>query len=291
MNIDQRRVRYNKQLRLHFYNYDRPTRFKLQNAHHTIKLDPMPSNSFGLKLERADEGLDEGGGASGGGGGDEDSGSTVHSMIKFLGEDYVDGLTAGPEAGEARGARAPDQPAGRSEAAQQQQQQTQQRQQTQRSHGRREPRRNVAAAGQNDNQAAAAALAEAELEVSATSNANTNADGARSGRLSVGAQHKQQAAASGSGYQSLDGNSLDEASRFAAATAAANDPFAYNGAPTIKLDWLEQGYNEFRLVDIHFHWGERRDNGSEHAIDGNRSAMEVSYRPLFGRRRQRRRRQ
>lgn len=50
----------------------------------------------------------------------------------------------------------------------------------------------------------------------------------------------------------------------------------YEGAPTIKLDWLDDGNNEYKLRDIHFHWGERRDNGSEHAIDGRRAAMEVS---------------
>lgn len=49
----------------------------------------------------------------------------------------------------------------------------------------------------------------------------------------------------------------------------------YNGAPSIKLDWLDDGFNVFKLRDIHFHWAERRDNGSEHAIDGVRAAMEM----------------
>lgn len=49
----------------------------------------------------------------------------------------------------------------------------------------------------------------------------------------------------------------------------------FNGAPSIKLDWLDDGYNVFKLRDIHFHWAERKDNGSEHAIDGVRAAMEM----------------
>lgn len=53
-------------------------------------------------------------------------------------------------------------------------------------------------------------------------------------------------------------------------------PANFDGAPAIKLDWMDDGNNEFTLRDIHFHWGERKDNGSEHAIDGRRSAMEVS---------------
>lgn len=57
---------------------------------------------------------------------------------------------------------------------------------------------------------------------------------------------------------------------------STKEKVAYDGAPTIKLDWLDDGNNEYKLRDIHFHWGERRDNGSEHAIDGRRAAMEVS---------------
>lgn len=49
----------------------------------------------------------------------------------------------------------------------------------------------------------------------------------------------------------------------------------YNGIPSIKLDWLDDGNNEFTLRDIHFHWADRKDNGSEHAIEGRRAAMEM----------------
>lgn len=53
---------------------------------------------------------------------------------------------------------------------------------------------------------------------------------------------------------------------------------ALDGRPAIKLEWFDDGNNEFYLHGIHFHWNERRDNGSEHAIDGRRAAMEVSLR-------------
>lgn len=79
-------------------------------------------------------------------------------------------------------------------------------------------------------------------------------------------------------------STLDDQSRSPVATAANSRPLqnsihklAYDGQPTIKLDWLDDGNNEFTLHDIHLHWGERKDNGSEHAIDGKRAAMEVSW--------------
>lgn len=59
------------------------------------------------------------------------------------------------------------------------------------------------------------------------------------------------------------------------AGVSSKDP--YDGKPTIKLDWFDDGNNEFRLHDIHLHWAERRDNGSEHSLDGRRAAMEVSF--------------
>lgn len=80
--------------------------------------------------------------------------------------------------------------------------------------------------------------------------------------------------------QPIDGNSLGQDDH--SGQQANTDLPPYNGAPTIKLDWLDDGNNEYKLRDIHFHWGERRDNGSEHAIDGRRAAMEVSYRILRG---------
>lgn len=55
-----------------------------------------------------------------------------------------------------------------------------------------------------------------------------------------------------------------------------HQPLQFDGSPGIKLDWMDDGNNEFTLRNIHFHWGERKDNGSEHAIDGRRAAMEVS---------------
>lgn len=45
--------------------------------------------------------------------------------------------------------------------------------------------------------------------------------------------------------------------------------------PTIKLTWLPGGMNEFELQEIHFHWGDGKNKGSEHEINAQRSAAEM----------------
>jgi len=52
-------------------------------------------------------------------------------------------------------------------------------------------------------------------------------------------------------------------------------PIPSISTPTVKLDWLSDG-SEFELQEIHFHWGDGINKGSEHEIDGERAAAEVS---------------
>lgn len=178
---------------MHFYNYNQPTKFKIQNSHHTIKLNPLESfaasqqqhhrqhDQFGLKLQP-----------------NEDA---------FMNSSDI--ITADEDAD------------------------------IEFEHAKRQ-----------DSQ-------------SSSSSTNTAQTG---NRLSFDSAAQ------------LDNNNLgnDFADNQTPQQAHNSNLPAYNGAPTIKLDWLDDGNNEYRLQDIHFHWGERRDNGSEHAIDGRRAAMEVS---------------
>lgn len=189
---------HNSQLKLHFYNYDQLTRFRLSNAHHTIKLDPILDNRydrFGLK---------SGAGSVGAGGQLDPFNSSLPDMMT------VD------EQGE------PEfEAAGRLLAAS----------------------ATIAAKGQQQSKVLA--------------RQRQNDDVPSLGRPSQHNQHETEEQQQQPNFES------------------ANEVPPYNGLPTIKLDWLDDGNNEYRLRDIHFHWAERKDNGSEHAIDGRRAAMEV----------------
>lgn len=46
--------------------------------------------------------------------------------------------------------------------------------------------------------------------------------------------------------------------------------------PTIKLNWIHEPNQEFELGEIHFHWGDGLNKGSEHEINGQAGAAEVS---------------
>lgn len=187
IDIQQRHVIASGHLRLRFFNYNRQTRFKLQNAHHTIKMNPL-GGVYQLEQERHLFGASSGPGRASSAEGPHNGSLDMYETA----DEYV-------EASQEPGSGSNRQPIGR-----------------------------LTAPG---------------------------------GRLGPGQ------VAAGTGSQSApSGNELDEDLR----------SLPYEGAPTIKLDWLDDGNNEFRLRDIHFHWGERRDNGSEHAIDGRRAAMEVS---------------
>lgn len=45
--------------------------------------------------------------------------------------------------------------------------------------------------------------------------------------------------------------------------------------PTVRINWLPDG-DEFELAEIHFHWGDGINKGSEHEINDQRAAAEVS---------------
>lgn len=46
--------------------------------------------------------------------------------------------------------------------------------------------------------------------------------------------------------------------------------------PSVALSWLPEGSNQFELGEIHFHWGDGLNKGSEHEINGQAGAAEVS---------------
>lgn len=181
----------NNQLRLHFYNYDQATKFKIENAHHTIKLSPIDNSNkdqFGLKLRPND-------------------GEAFNSSMAEI-------ITAEEEV-------------------------------------------------------------EPVFEVKPASTGNEDRSKVivhhRAGPGS-NLHHQHNNAGLSANHREIDGNSLSSEET----DDGSSSETPYGGAPTIKLDWLDDGNNEYKLRDIHFHWAERRDNGSEHAIDGRRAAMEVS---------------
>lgn len=176
-------------LKLHFYNYNQLTRFKIQNAHHTIKLNPIEPQLDGSPLKPLE-----------------------------AGEEISDPQAAGAANSSAAPTPSPAPPATDSQPADE---------------------------------------LEPEFETSAASRPHRLDEAAAAGASQLGRSGQPAAA--------------DESS------PGANELPPYRGLPSIKLDWLDDGNNEYKLRDIHFHWAERRDNGSEHAIDGRRSAMEVSW--------------
>lgn len=201
IDIERTQVIPNTQLRLLFYNYDQAIKFTIQNAHHTIKLNPIlaqqdePRPPYGVMSSSSSS-----------------SSRSAHSNNTSI-EDEI----------------------------------------------------------------------EREIETSASSNASPTNENNLSAKLKLPQSQQQQKRQQQQQHvhdtQLPDNVAPSNAIDAADATATTkntqiNDK--YNGAPSIKLDWLDDGNNEFKLRDIHFHWAERRDNGSEHAIDGRRAAMEVS---------------
>lgn len=53
------------------------------------------------------------------------------------------------------------------------------------------------------------------------------------------------------------------------------NPIASLAVPTVAPNWLTERV-EFELNEIHFHWGDGINKGSEHEINGQRAAAEVS---------------
>lgn len=202
----------NNHLNLHFYNFDRPTKFRLENAHHTVKLEPLgAAYEFAFRAQNS-------------------SGAATASDVLATADEYVDPVWRASNANERR------------------------------------------------QFAPAPAVAPPPHSSDNISDKRILPESARA-RLSSSSSSpplKQ----TPSGAHSRRNQLADAPSAGAAANDDADDDerhsLPYEGAPTIKLDWLDDGNNEYKLRDVHFHWAERRDNGSEHAIDGRRAAMEVS---------------
>jgi hypothetical protein len=225
IDIKHKNVIISQHLRLHFYNYNQQIKFKLSNAHHTIKMNPL-----GPAYE--DMGSRSGLNAS-----------SIHDMMTA--DEIVDfAASSSQRASSGAGGGGHSSPADgqhlsrliASDGAQHQQQQQPQQPPPPSSR----PADEAAPKAGWQHQRASSHLAndiehERELEHG------------QFGRFGGGGSRPDREGAP-----------------------------AYGGAPTIKLDWLDDGNNEYKLRDIHFHWGERRDNGSEHAIEGRRAAMEVS---------------
>lgn len=47
--------------------------------------------------------------------------------------------------------------------------------------------------------------------------------------------------------------------------------------PTVKLNWVYGDLDEFELQEIHFHWGDGINKGSEHEVNDERAAAEVGF--------------
>lgn len=205
INIQHRNVIVNNHLRLHFYNYNQFIKFTMQNAHHTIKMNPIESS---LPLEELA------------------NSASAHSSRNSK------SLSAPPNSLE------PSSEHNLSSSVSQPDPMT-------------EP------PADDD--------LETEFETHTREPKTFGRGSQQGGRPSKGSL------AAGHPH---DGNQLNSAAHD---DGGSNELPPYGGAPAIKLDWLDDGNNEYKLRDIHFHWGERRDNGSEHAIEGKRAAMEVSY--------------
>lgn len=200
----------NNHLNLHFYNYDQATKFKLSNAHHTIKLEPMGAAYESNRL------------------GNSSTASTSASDVLATADEYVD-------------------PVWRANTAEQQ------------GNGQLKFRPLPSHDNISDKRILADPAARSKPQQQQQQ------------------QHRGQQTASANGFE-RNGNNLHSNNNndHLINDDGVDQRLPYEGAPTIKLDWLDDGNNEYKLRDVHFHWAERRDNGSEHAIDGRRAAMEVS---------------
>lgn len=239
IDIQRRYVIPSNHLKLHFYNYNQNTKFKIQNAHHTIKLNPVDLNSFG-------------------------NGNDNQFGIKLNPENQNDDHQSSGSIDKAP--LVPDLMAVEDDV---------------------EPEYEAKTPVNNNNNGPAIKHKQHHTHSQGQNNNNNNREQTRiktdhhygsSSADQHSKSHQQQQQ-----NQGLDSNSIgmideninvEDVAQSATSSSTASLP--YNGAPTIKLDWLDDGNNEYKLHDVHFHWGERRDNGSEHAIDGRRAAMEVS---------------
>uniref|UniRef100_A0A6G1SBA9 carbonic anhydrase n=1 Tax=Aceria tosichella TaxID=561515 RepID=A0A6G1SBA9_9ACAR len=246
IDIKHKNVIISQHLRLNFYNYDQQIRFKLANAHHTIKMNPL-GPAYEQEFEQ------HGGGGQRGG----LNASSIHDIMTV--DEYVEftpnsnqqdssgsgssssGVSSGSSTPVGGGPGAGSDHMGRlivgsaaRQAGSQQQRQLGARLATDPSQRGRDYERDRQASN--------------DIELERERN------------------HGHHASGGGAGFG---------AGLFSGFHTGGKDRAAYDGAPTIKLDWLDDGNNEYKLRDIHFHWGERRDNGSEHAIDGRRAAMEM----------------
>lgn len=190
IDIQAKNVIQSNHLRLYFYNYNRQYKFKLQNAHHTVKMNPL---GFAYQAEA---GLGDDSAGARHQPKDVNSSLSLNDMITA--DEYVQ---LAPSTAGSPG----------------------QQQQPRDQHAKLTANSSKSSAPNSDNN---------------NNNVNPN--------------------------DILSEDDIEQSR------------LPYEGAPTIKLDWLDDGNNEYKLRDVHFHWGERRDNGSEHAIDGRRAAMEVS---------------
>lgn len=243
IDIMRRHVITNNQLKLHFYNYNQLTKFKIENAHHTIKLSPIDINqqdNFGFKLRPP-------GAGSSPNGGDDGFNSSLPDII-----------TADEDSGEPEfEARPPTQ----SSVAQ---------------HYPESNHNNHHHQASGRNQSLRIKLAAASQQQSSQSNHQQHQQQQQQNSRAR-TLHHEHPTSSVVANQAIDSNNIGSTHEDGVNgdNSLEHQQQPYNGSPTIKLDWLDDGNNEYKLRDIHFHWGERRDNGSEHAIDGRRAAMEM----------------
>lgn len=221
IDIQRRYVIPSNHLKLHFYNYNQYIKFKIQNAHHTIKLNPIDlfaNDQFGIKLNQNPD----------------------ESMASSINKASLPEITTNEDDMEPEyEAKAPV------------------------NNNKYNDRHNNHQ-GQNHREQTRIKVDRQGLEKENKSHQSSNYNNQ---------QHNQGLDSNSIGI--IDENiNVEDGAQSGTSSSATSLP--YNGAPTIKLDWLDDGNNEYKLHDIHFHWGERRDNGSEHAIDGRRAAMEVS---------------
>lgn len=228
VDIAHSHVIYSKNLKLQFYNYNKPVRFNIRNAHHTVKLNPIYEKYSWIHNQ--DPTLRS---AQDSGAGDDslpDDGGDIQDLITLQ------------------------------EELSKQQTSTS----TQRTPSRLAASRFNANSNNNSNN---------------YSNNNNGKDDARAQQQAATSTSSKYNAADDDEYNQ-QGNARSSGSSSGAKQFAQQQPDAekrlpYDGQPTIKLNWLDDGNNEFTLEDIHFHWDERKDNGSEHAIEGRRGAMEM----------------
>jgi len=248
IDIQHKDVIVSQHLKLRFFNYNQQVKFKISNAHHTIKLNPILSS-----YTEAESSLMAGGNRS-----------SFLIRDSITGDEYVEFT----------------QPLERPRTSNTTNQQLHHNQPAEEPSGQQQHSEKLRTAKASNGSAP-------EVE-SKSGKANGLGRTSKEYDSSMGSSHGQSVTGLGGGGKRLKQDELDRERVPLEHTRQHLGPknndldeqqqLPYDGAPTIRLDWLDDGNNEFRLRDIHFHWGERRDNGSEHAIEGRRAAMEVSRR-------------